>query len=113
MLPVLAGQTLLGDLAVKVDILDQGLEALIVLLLADKAQDQQAHMGVVKVGAELVQDMHLGAAHGVLVKRVISNRHDHREDEERVGGASAVGVVGGQGERGVAKVHAGGDVGDP
>lgn len=72
-------------------------------------------MGVVKVVAELVQDVHLCAADGVFVEGVVADGHDHGEDCEGAvcGGGGLVRVGGGQGEGGVAEVDAGGDVCDP
>lgn len=101
-------------MAVEVDVLDEGLEALVVLFLADEAEDEEAHVGVVEVLGELVQDMDLSAANSVLVEGVVADGHDHGVDEEgvRVAGRP-VRVRLGQGEGGVAKVDARGDVGDP
>lgn len=85
--PGLAAQALAGDVAVNVDVLDQGLEAAVVELLADEAEDEQAHGRVVEVLGELVQHVHLGRPHRVLVERVVPDGHDH--------GVDLVGGVGG------------------
>lgn len=72
-------------------------------------------MGVVKIAPELMQDVHLCAAHGVFVERVVADGHDHGEDGECAGGGRGglVRVAVWQGEGGVAEVDARGDVCDP
>lgn len=111
--PVLAGEALLGDFAVKVDVGDEGIDTLVVLLLADEVEDEQAHGGVVEVGGELVQDVDLGTADGVLVEGVVADGHDHGEDVEGGVGAGTVRVRLRQSKGGVAEVDARGDGGDP
>lgn len=128
-----AGEALARDVAVDADVVDEGVEAAVVLLVAHEAEDQQAHGGVVEVGAEGVQHVHLGGAHAILVEGVVADRHDHGVDLESRrrrcggrcrgcwygcgcrGGGSGGGVwMGGrQRERGPAEVHAGSRGGDP
>lgn len=99
---------------VKLNVLNQGLKTLVVLLLADEAQNQQPHVGIVKVGREGVQDMDLCAPHSVLVKGVVANRHDHGEGGEGARlGVLLLGVAVGQGQGRVAEVDARGDGGYP
>lgn len=87
-------------MAVEVDVVNQGLEALVVQLLADKAKNEQSHGDVVKVAGELVQDVDLCAADGVFVKWVVTDRHDHGEDGEGLRGGGRDGCVGRRGRDG-------------
>lgn len=72
-------------------------------------------MGIVEVAPEFMQDVHLCAAHGVFVERVVADGHYHGEDGECAGGGGGgvVWVGWGKGEGGVAEVDARGDVCDP
>ena len=118
-LPGVPLEALAADVAVEVDVLDERLERGVAALVADVAEDQQAHLDVVEVGAEGVQHVHLGAAHRVLVEGVVADGHDHGEERDaRLWGvrARALGVVRvrrGQGERRPPEVDAALDVGDP
>lgn len=90
-LPCLSLQALLGDFNVDVDILDQSLNAVIVLLLTNPAGDQDTHVGVIKVLSELVQDMNFYAAGVVLVEGVVANgQHDGIHHELILGGTVRV-----------------------
>lgn len=117
--PGLPAQTLPRHVAVDVDVLDQSLQPAVVLLLADEAQDQQPHGHVVEVARELVQHVHLGGAHRVLVEGVVADGHDHgvylvggrRRGRGRAG--DEVRVCGGQGQGGVPEVDARRRLGDP
>lgn len=62
-----------------------------------------------------MQNVDLGAADGVLVKGVVPNGHDHREDVEAswLSRGGLVWVSVGEGESGVAEVDARGNGGDP
>jgi hypothetical protein len=62
------------------NILDQTLQTDIIVLGPDEAQDDEVHVRAVKVLLELVHDVHLDAAHAVLVERVPADAHDHGED---------------------------------
>jgi hypothetical protein len=86
------------------DILDQTLQTDIIVFGPDETQDNQVHVRAVKVLLELVHDVHLDAAHAVLVERVPADAHDHGED----GGLVARG--GRRGEARPAVVDARGDV---
>ena len=84
--PGLARQALPRHVAVHADVLDQRLQAAVVPLVAHKAQNQEAHRAVVEVGRERAEDVHLGAAHRVLVERVVPDGHYHWVDLEGGGG---------------------------
>lgn len=111
-LPFLSLQALLGDLNVDVDVLDQGLHAIIVLLLADPAGNQNTHVGVVKVLGELVQDMDFYATGVVLIEGVVANGQHHGVHHELIlGGAIRVRL--GEVDGSVAKVDAAESAFDP
>lgn len=62
-----------SDVAVDADVLDQGLEADVVVLGPDEAQDQQVERRAVEVARERVQDVDLHRPHRVLVVRVVAD----------------------------------------
>lgn len=104
-LPFLSLQALLGDLNVDVDVLNQSLNAVVVLLFTDPASDQNTHVGVIEVLGELVQDMDFYAAGVVLVEGVVANgEHDGVHNELILGGTVRVRL--GEVEGSVAKVDA-------
>lgn len=113
--PGISGEAPPGDIAVEPDVGNEGIETAVVLFGADEAEDEEAHVGVVEVGGKGVQDMDLGAPDRVLVEGIVADGHDHGEEGKFGGGevGGPVGMVGGQGEGGVAKVDARGGVGDP
>ena len=73
-------QTPLRDLAVDLDVLDQCLEADVVVLGPDEPQDQQVQRRAVEVAREVVQDVDLHRPHRVLVVRVVSDAEHRRVD---------------------------------
>lgn len=104
-LPFFPLQALLGDLNVNVDVLNQSLDAIVVLLLANPAGNQNTHVGVIEVLGELVQDMDFYAAGMVLVKGVVANgKHDGVHHELILGGTVRVRL--GEVEGSMAKVDA-------
>lgn len=84
--PAGAGERLARDVAVDVDVAHEGVEGGVVLLVAHEAQDEQAQGGRVEVGGEVVQHVHLGRPHRVLVEGVVADGHDHGVDLPGRGG---------------------------
>lgn len=78
--PRIPRQTPLRNRDIRLNILDQALHTHIVILRPDIAQDADGHLAAVEILLELVHDVHLGAAHRVLVEGVVPDRHHHRED---------------------------------
>ena len=62
------------------NILDQTFQTNIIILRANETQNNKIHVRAVEILLELVHDVHLDAAHTVLVERVPADAHDHGED---------------------------------
>ena len=69
-----------GDITVDPDVLDQSLEADVVVLGPDEAQDQQVERRAVEVARERVQDVDLHRPYRVLVVRVVPDAQHRRVD---------------------------------
>jgi len=67
------GQTLPGDVAVGLDVVDQTVFGHVVVLGPDEAEDEQVERGAVEIRAERVQDVDLDAAHCVAVEGVVAD----------------------------------------
>ena len=73
-------QTIPRDIDIRMNILDQTLKTDIIILRANEPQNNKVHVRAVEILLELVHDVHLDAAHTVLVERVPADAHDHGED---------------------------------
>lgn len=79
-LPLFPPQTRPRNLDIHPNILNQALHTHIIIFRPDEAQDADRHLAAVEVPPEVVQHVHLGAAHAILVEGVIADRHHHRVD---------------------------------
>ena len=67
-------QTPPRNITINFDILDQRLHTHIIILRPDVAQHEEIQRRAVEVVREVVQDVDLDGAHGVLIERVVADR---------------------------------------